>query len=244
LLLLRGVTDVPKHRRKPELFWMLCADCFVGPLMPDTFLQIQLLASKTLRPAAHKAFQFGLRKTLSDIGTKERVWLDVLLYTGLRRGDAVKFGRQHVRDGVATLRTEKSGGTVPVPIPILPILMKTLAAGPTGDLAYICGSNGKPLTKESFGNVFRAAARAAGVLKSAHGVRKSAATTAAENGATGHELDSVFGWTNGKTAAIYTRNANRTKLAKSGIGKLIRTRPEQSTPAPDATDARTSSNSK
>ena len=38
------------------------------------------------------------------------MWLDVLLFTGLRRGDAVILGRQHVRDGVATLRTEKSRG--------------------------------------------------------------------------------------------------------------------------------------
>ena len=34
------------------------------------------------------------------LGTRQRVWLDVLLYTGLRRGDAVRFGRQHIRDGV------------------------------------------------------------------------------------------------------------------------------------------------
>src|ERR1700759_2883755 len=40
------------------------------------------------------------------IGTRQRVWLDVLLYTGLRRGDAVQIGRQHVRNGVATLKTE------------------------------------------------------------------------------------------------------------------------------------------
>jgi hypothetical protein len=26
------------------------------------------------------------------IGTRERVWLDVLIYTGLRRGDASKIG--------------------------------------------------------------------------------------------------------------------------------------------------------
>ena len=43
------------------------------------------------------------------IGTRQRVWLDVLLYTGLRRGDAVRFGRPHVRDGVGTIKTEKSG---------------------------------------------------------------------------------------------------------------------------------------
>ena len=30
------------------------------------------------------------------IGTRQRIWLDVLLYTGLRRGDAVRLGRQHL----------------------------------------------------------------------------------------------------------------------------------------------------
>lgn len=47
-------------------------------------------------------------ETKWPVGTRQRVWLDVLLYTGLRRGDAVILGRQHVRAGVATLRTEKS----------------------------------------------------------------------------------------------------------------------------------------
>jgi integrase len=73
------------------------------------------------------------------LGTKERVWLDVLLFTGLRRGDAVMIGRQHVRDGVATLRTEKSRGEITVALPILPVLQRTLDAGPIGDLAFICG---------------------------------------------------------------------------------------------------------
>jgi integrase len=41
------------------------------------------------------------------IGTRQRVWFDVLLYTGLRRGDAVRLGRQHVRDGIATIKTER-----------------------------------------------------------------------------------------------------------------------------------------
>jgi integrase len=42
------------------------------------------------------------------IGTRQRVWLDVLLYTGLRRGDAVRLGRQQVRDGIATKKTGRS----------------------------------------------------------------------------------------------------------------------------------------
>jgi hypothetical protein len=81
--------------------------------------------------------------------------------TGLRRGDAVRFGRQHVRDGVGTINTEKSGFIVTVTLPILPVLADTLAAGPCGDLTFIAGERGQPLTKESFGNLFRAACRAA-----------------------------------------------------------------------------------
>src|SRR5262249_21668184 len=149
------------------------------------------------------------------IGTKERVWLDVLLYTGLRRGDAVQLGRQHVRDGIATLRTEKSKGEVTVTIPILPVLAATLAAGPVGELAYICGANGKPFVKEAFGNAFSEACRLAGVKKSAHGVRKIGATRAAENQATEAELDALFGWRRGSgMSAVYTRGAERARLAK------------------------------
>jgi integrase len=164
------------------------------------------------------------------IGTKERVWLDVLLYTGLRRGDAVKLGRQHVRDGVATIRTEKTGTTVA--IPILPVLAATLAAGPCGELAFICGESGKPPTKETFGNAFREACRAAGVAKSAHGVRKIGATRAAENGATVAELEAIFGWSGGGMASLYTRAADRARLAKGAMSKLARTASEHSIPSP------------
>src|SRR5262245_44959686 len=164
------------------------------------------------------------------VGSRERVWLDVLLYTGLRRGDAVKLGRQHVRDGVATLRTEKTGTTVT--LPILPVLAVTLAAGPCGELTFICGASGQPFTKESFGNAFREACRGAGIRKSAHGVRKIGATRAAENGATVAELEAIFGWQGGGMASLYTRAADRARLAKGAMAKLARTNSGHSIPAP------------
>lgn len=151
-------------------------------------------------------------------GTRERVWLHVLLYTGLRRGDAVRLGKQHVRDGAATVRTEKTG--TEVTIPILPALAETLAIGPTGDLAFIVGESGRPLTKESFGNLFRRACNAAGVAGSAHGVRKIGATRAAEAGATVAELEALFGWTGGKMASLYTRTADRKRLARQASRKI------------------------
>jgi integrase len=154
------------------------------------------------------------------IGTRQRVWLDVLLYTGLRRGDAVRFGRQHVRDGVGTIKTEKSGFTVTVTLPILPVLAQTLEAGPCGDLTYVAGERGQPLTKESFGNLFRTACRAAGVPGSAHGVRKIAATRAANRGATVAQLEAIFGWSGGTMASHYTRSADRQRLAIEAMHKL------------------------
>jgi integrase len=153
------------------------------------------------------------------IGARQRVWLDVLLYTGLRRGDAVKLGRQHIREGVATLKTEKTG--IEVTLPILPVLAQTLAAGPCGDLAFIAGESGRPLTKESFGNLFRKACRAAGLQnRSAHGLRKAAATRAANAGATVAQLEAIFGWSGGTMASLYTRSADRRRLAIEAMSKL------------------------
>jgi integrase len=155
------------------------------------------------------------------IGTKERVWRDVLFFTGLRRGDAVRLGRQHVRDGIATLRTEKSQGGITVSLPMLPILQRTLDAGPTGDLAFICGKSGKPLTKESFGNAFKDACKAAGLHnRSAHGCRKIAATRAAEAGATVAQLNAIFAWKGMAMASLYTEAADRKRLALEAMAKV------------------------
>lgn len=153
------------------------------------------------------------------VGTRERVWIDMLLYTGLRRGDVVKAGPRSVKHGVLVLITEKTG--TEVTIPILPILQTTLDAGPTGE-TFVISSTGQPFSKESFGNAFREACEAAGVKKRAHGVRKIAATTAANNGATVAQLEAIFGWTGGRMASLYTASADRRRLAREAIEKLKR----------------------
>jgi integrase len=164
------------------------------------------------------------------IGTRQRVWLDVLLYTGLRRGDAVRLGRQHIRNGVAKITTEKTG-TVVV-LPIIKALADTISAGPCGDLTFIAGETGRPLSKGSFTNAFRRACRRAGVPGSAHGVRKIAATRAANAGATVAQLEAIFGWSGGRMASLYTRSADRERLARSAIHLLANEKPT-SIPAPN-----------
>jgi integrase len=165
------------------------------------------------------------------VGTRERVWFDVLLFTGLRRGDAVRLGCQHIRNGVATIKTEKSGFNIEVSMPIHPNLQVTLDAGPTADLAFICGALGKQLKKETFGNYFKAACKQAGVdedKKAAHGMRKISATRLAEAGCSEYQLMAVFGWTDPKMAAHYVREANRKMLSRQAFEKLSGTK----SPAP------------
>lgn len=79
----------------------------------------------------------------------------------------------------------------------------------------------------TFGNKFRDAGNAAGVAKSAHGVRKIGATSPANNGATIAELEAIFGWQRGGMASLYTRAADRARLAKGAMVKLGGTNGEQ-----------------
>ena len=106
-------------------------------------------------------------------------------------------------------------------LPILATLAKTLTVGPCGELTFIAGRNGRPLTKELFGNLFRQACRDAGLInRSAHGLRKAAATRAAEHLATEAELEAIFGWSGGRMASLYTRAANRQRLSIAAMNKL------------------------
>jgi Phage integrase family len=110
-------------------------------------------------------------------------------------------------------------------------LADTLASGPCGDLTFIVGERGQPLSKESFGNAFREACRAAGVPGSAHGVRKIAATTAANNGATTSQLKALFAWTSDAMPTLYTRAADRERLGREA-GHMLANENRTSIPSP------------
>jgi integrase len=60
----------------------------------------------------------------------------------------------------------------------------------------------------------------AGVPGRAHGLRKAGATIAAENGATAHQLMSIFGWRMLEQAEVYTEKA-RQQLLAGGAMNLI-----------------------
>jgi integrase len=97
------------------------------------------------------------------VGSKERLIFDVYLYTGLRRGDAARLGKQHVRNNLVHLMTEKSRERMPVFIPVHPALAASIAACPSKGLAIIAKDDGNNYAKEALGNMFREAVEAAGI---------------------------------------------------------------------------------
>jgi hypothetical protein len=96
----------------------------------------------------------------------------------------------------------------------------------------IAKNDGSNYTKESLGNMFHDAVIAAGIpttrrdskIKgySAHGLRKASATIAAESGCTEAELNAMYGWTGSQMAQLYTRKADRKRIAERAPTKRQR----------------------
>lgn len=152
------------------------------------------------------------------VGTQARLALDIMLYTGLRRSDAIILGRQHVRNGHIHIKAIKNSADIDVPI--LPPLAASIEATKTGDMVFLMNTRGRPWKNISFGYWFAARCDEAGVPGRAHGLRKAGATLAANNGATPFELMAMYGWSSTKVAEIYTQKADRLRLAERAANKL------------------------
>jgi integrase len=157
------------------------------------------------------------------VGTRAGLALALLCFTGVRRSDVVLLGRQHAREGRLAFRPHKgrNRGGVAIDIPILSALQRVIDVSPVGDLTFLVTERGQPFTAAGFGNWFRERCDEAGLKGlSAHGLRKAAAARAAENGATAHQLMAIFGWLTIAQAELYTRNAERKRLATAGMETL------------------------
>ena len=171
------------------------------------------------------------------IGTKARLALALMLFTGQRRSDIIRFGKQHTKGGKHLTFTQHKGRNRKphrLTLPILPVLQKIIDATPCGDLTFLVNDWGRPFTDAGFGNWFRDRCVEAGVPGRAHGLRKAGATIAANNGATSRQLMAIFGWDTLKEAERYTRNADQQRLAESAMHMLET--PEQSSTESCPTD--------
>lgn len=157
------------------------------------------------------------------IGTKPRLALALLLFTGARRQDMVTFGRQMVRDGWLSYVPKKTlyRRRDMSQKPWLPELAAVVEASPCGSLTYLETAYKQPFTSAGFGNWFRDRCNEAGLPQcTAHGLKKAGATIAAENGATASQLMAIFDWSTIGQAEVYTRAADRKRMAGEAMSKI------------------------
>jgi integrase len=154
------------------------------------------------------------------LGTQQRLVMEFALETASRKGEVVRLGPQHVRNG--RIRIERTHGSEDVDIPISPELQAACDAMPKSHLTYIVTVYGKPRSKYGLGNDFAKWATAAGLPARCrlHGLKKSAMRRLAEAGNTAHELMAISGHKTLTEVQRYTNAADKKRLAESGMAKM------------------------
>ena len=153
------------------------------------------------------------------IGSKARLALALLLYTGQRRSDVVRMGRQHIRDGVLTVKQQKTGITLA--IPVHPHLQTVLDATPSEHLTFLVTATGKPYGGNAFTEQFRKWCDAAGLPQRCkpHGLRKAACRRLAEAGCSANEIMAISGHATMKELVRYTKAADQARLARNAMAR-------------------------
>jgi integrase len=160
------------------------------------------------------------------IGSKARLAFALGYYTAQRRGDVIRMGRQHIRNGFIQVRQEKTGAVLD--IPLHPRLRTIIDAAADNNLTLLITKTGKPYSGNDFSEAFRTWCDAAALPKECHfhGLRYRAADMLAEAGCTMHEIASITGHATLAMVQKYTKAARQRRLASEAMAKLIANEPE------------------
>lgn len=182
----------------------------------------RVVSSLATRKGGFKTWQeeqIAAYEARHPVGTPARLAFDLALYTAQRRSDVCLMGPQHVKDGKITVKQLKTGKTLK--IPLHPRLSASIAATPTGHLAFIVSNRNAPRTKESFGNWFAEQCAEAGLKGySMHGLRKAASRRMAELGLSNQLIKSITGHTSDNEVARYTRDAEQERMAELAMESM------------------------
>jgi integrase len=190
---------------------------------------ISLLKRNAIGPSGARCWkeeQLGRYRSVYAIGTRERLAIELLYATSARISDAVRLGRQHIRDGRIVFTPQKTerrkAGPVVVHIPILPELQQALDSMPRDNLTFLVNDKGKPYTAKTFGNWFRGVCDEAGIPRgfSSHGLRKAATVRLWHAGCSLAEIMAVGGWTSPKQIMVYVEEADRELGADKAMEKV------------------------
>ena len=145
--------------------------------------------------------------------------MEFALETTSRRGEVVRLGPQHVKNG--RIRIERTHGSKDVDIPMSSELQQACHAMPKAHLTYIVTAYGKPRSKYGLGNDFAKWATEAGLPARCrlHGLKKGGMRRLAEAGNTTHELMAISGHRTLSEVQRYTEDADQKQLADTCMAK-------------------------
>jgi integrase len=155
------------------------------------------------------------------VGTKARLALEIILWTGQRRGDARMFGPKHIINGKIHFRAAKNKADLGMPL--AQDLRRAIAAMPSvGITTFLVTEYGKPFTKDGFGNKMREWCDQADLPQcSAHGLRHAIGRRMAESEASQQGMKAVGGWKNDSEVSTYSASASQERLADDALGRVI-----------------------
>ena len=176
---------------------------------------------KLADPAGYKPWPDNLLMSARRKAADELRWvIDIARFTGLRGSDLVllTWGQWNGR-GFEIPAIEKSDE--PLWVPAGPELRAVVAEIPKRATVVLTTRTGRAWKPTHLRHRIAALVAECGFEGySLHGLRKLAAKTLAENGATTKQIKAILGHKSDQMAELYTRAAEQRRLAEAGIRKI------------------------
>ena len=151
------------------------------------------------------------------LGTKARLAMELMLWTGARRGDARLLPPP--KNGRIVFTAGKTGKGADMAVS--PALQAAIDATETGEETLLVTAYGKPFTRNGFGNWFKDRCAEAGLPHcTAHGLRKALARRGAERGASQQSLKALGQWSGDREVKTYTDSADKRRLADDVLAQV------------------------
>ena len=152
------------------------------------------------------------------LGTKARLAMELMLWTGARRGDARLLSPP--TNGRIAFIAGKTGKVANVAVsPALKAAIE--ATKDIGTETLLVTTYGKPFTRNGFGNWFKDRCVEAGLPHcTAHGLRKALTRRGAERNVSQQGLKALGQWSGDREVKTYTDSADKQRLADEAIAKV------------------------
>ena len=148
---------------------------------------------------------------------RTRLAISLLYYTGARIGDMVAFRWSDIRGGTLFYTQQKTGKAMEVPLHR--DLAALLDATPKRGINIVTSYEGRPMTPQVIRRELKGFAKAQGIERVPHGLRKNAVIALLEAGGTVPEVAAITGQTF-RIVERYAERVNKRRLGKSVILKM------------------------